>query len=236
MKNKLTNHIKNKIGKWQVIYSEEKKFIWFKNAKTAGTSMYRGIMINEIYDLVGYKENPEEFLLWWDSLTDEKLDDYFKFTFVRNPFDRLVSAFNHIVMENLLKLHMGQERELNYVQLYMLFNLFVQRGLQTYDINKDSVHWMTQYGHVAMDGYQYVDFVGKYENLESDWRHVAKKIGVSEELPYIGASSTAKESSETREVYQNLHYSKFYRNQEIIDIVSKFYKKDIDIFGYKLEI
>ena len=126
MKNKLTNHIKNKIGKWQVIYSEEKKFIWFKNAKTAGTSMYRGIMINEIYDLVGYKENPEEFLLWWDSLTDEKLDDYFKFTFVRNPFDRLVSAFNHIVMENLLKLHMSQEQQLNYVQLYMLFNLFVQ--------------------------------------------------------------------------------------------------------------
>ena len=41
MKNKLTYHIKNKIGKWQVIYSEERKFIWFKNAKVAGTSMYR---------------------------------------------------------------------------------------------------------------------------------------------------------------------------------------------------
>ena len=106
-KNKLVNHIKNKIGKWQVLYSEERKFIWFKNAKTAGTSMYRGVMKKEIYDLIGYKENSEEFLLWWDSLTDEKINEYFTFTFVRNPFDRLVSAFNHIVMENLLNvLHM----------------------------------------------------------------------------------------------------------------------------------
>ena len=107
MKNKLTNHIKNKIGKWQVIYSEERKFIWFKTAKTAGTSMYRGIMKKEIPDLKSYKENPIEFSKWRDSLTDEKLEDYFKFVFVRNPYDRLVSAFNHIIMEETLETYIS---------------------------------------------------------------------------------------------------------------------------------
>ena len=94
MKNKLTNHVKSKIGKWQVLYSEERNFIWLKNAKTAGTSMYRGIMRKEIYDLVSYKENPKEFSRWWDDLTDEKIKDYFMFTFVRNPFSLIFASWD----------------------------------------------------------------------------------------------------------------------------------------------
>jgi len=244
MKNKLTHHIKNKIGKWQVIYSEERKFIWFKNAKVAGTSMYRGLMQKEISDVVGYKDNPMEFDKWWDSLTDEKIDDYFKFVFVRNPYDRVVSAFNHIIMEQTLQSYVdvwpiihpgdiyGRPTEMTFDMIFMLFSLFVKRGLQTYDINKDSVHWMPQNNHVEMDGYQIVDFVGKYENLKVDWRHVAKKIGVSEELPFVGASTTAKDKNQTREEQQKLHWSYFYIDAYIINAVSKFYRRDIDIFEY----
>ena len=105
MKNKLTNHIKTKIGKSQVLYSEDRKFIWYKNAKTAGTSMFRGVMLEEIDDVISHKLNPEKFDKWWNSLTDKKINEYFTFTFVRNPFDRLVSAFNHVVVENILKVY-----------------------------------------------------------------------------------------------------------------------------------
>ena len=243
MKNKLTHHIKNKIGKWQIIYSEERNFIWFKNAKVAGTSMYRGIMKKEIYDLIGYKDNPEEFDKWWDNLTDEKLDDYFKFTFVRNPYDRLISAFNHIIMEEeiitlieywpIIKPNdVLQPTNIEFYQLFMLFSLFTKRGLQTYDINEDSVHWMPQHNFVEMDGYQIVDFVGRYENLETDWKYIAEKIKVSEELPFVGASNTAKGKNKTREEEQNLHWSHFYIGNSIIDTVSKFYRRDIDILEY----
>tara|TARA_R100000008_G_C3504305_1_gene125322 strand:- start:49 stop:717 length:669 start_codon:yes stop_codon:yes gene_type:complete len=205
--------------------------------------MYRGIMKKEIYDLIGYKDNPEEFDKWWDNLTDEKLDDYFKFAFVRNPYDRLVSAFNHIIMEETLtKLYkywpiikpndVLQPTNIEFYQLFMLFSLFTKRGLQSYNINDDSVHWMPQNNHVEMDGYQIVDFVGKYENLEVDWKYVANKIGVSEELPFLGASNTSKESSKTREEQQNLHWSDFYMDLDTIKDVSKFYRRDIDIFQY----
>ena len=51
--NPLTDHIKENIGKFQVIFSPSRKFIWFKNAKVAGTSMYRGIMKREIRRMVG---------------------------------------------------------------------------------------------------------------------------------------------------------------------------------------
>ena len=83
-----------------------------------------------------------------------------------------------------------------------------------------------------MDGYQIVDFVGKYENLETDWKYIADKIQVSEELPFLGASNTARELRKTREEQQNLHWSHFYMDEETITDVSKFYRRDIDILEY----
>ena len=240
MKNKLTNHIKTKIGKFQVIHSPSRNFIWYKNAKTAGTSMYRGIMKNEIDDLVTYKEQPKEFNLWWDNLTDEKINSCFTFTFVRNPFDRALSAFSHIIMEEVLWQHMKTGRLhhldgeglLNFDTIYMIFSLFINRVLQTYDINETSVHWMPQHFFVECEGESIVDFVGRYEDLKTDWKYVANKLQISEELPLFPASNTQKEVLGTREQLQKLHWSRYYINDKLINTVLEVYKKDIDILGY----
>ena len=124
-------------------------------------------------------------------------------------------------------------------ELYMLFVLFCQRGLDNWDKDDMSMfsasnHWMPQSYFAEMGGYQMVDFVGKYENLKTDWEHVAKKIRVSGELPFVGASATAKNNniSETREKQQKIHWSHFYLDNQIIKKVAKFYRRDIDVFGY----
>ena len=238
MDNKLTNHIKDKIGKYHVVHSPERNFIWYKNPKTAGTSMYWGIIKNEITDILRYKDDTDKFSTWWNNLTDKNIYDCFTFTFVRNPFDRLVSAFNHVVMENLIRIQLKNET-IKQKHLFMLFDLFVMRGLKNWDkddisMQSASSHWMPQSFFVEFDGYQMVDFVGKYENLETDWKYVANKIQVSEELPFVGISMTGKEYKKTRELIQNIHYSEFYKNQEIIDIVREFYKRDIELFNYEL--
>jgi hypothetical protein len=252
MKNKLTNHIKTKIGKWQVIHSPKRNFIWYKNAKTAGTSMYRGIMIEEIDDLISYKEQPKEFDLWWNSLTDEKINDCFTFTFVRNPFDRLVSAFMHIIIEDLsrntedlmdrLRGTATQFPRPNTFKdiAFMTFYLFVKRCLKFYNLNDESVHWMPQHFFAKCDGKDMVDFIGKYENLEADWKYVANKLQISEDLPFEPASYAAKGAmslhghpAPTREIIQHIHFSEFYYNDTILEIVYDVYKEDIDLFDYK---
>tara|TARA_Y100000034_G_C6881793_1_gene404194 strand:- start:888 stop:1709 length:822 start_codon:yes stop_codon:yes gene_type:complete len=257
MKNKLTNHIKTKIGKFQVIHSPSRNFIWYKNAKTAGTSMYRGVILNEIDDVLAYKRNPKEFDEWWDKLTDEKINNCFTFTFVRNPFDRALSAFSHIILEEVLQSHYdtglphksGGRGLLNFDQVYMIFSLFINRILQTYDINKKSVHWMPQHFFVECEGESIVDFVGRYEDLKIDWKYVANKLQISEELPFWPSSNTQKEvegkghghihglgysfgDPVTREQLQKLHWSRYYIDDKLINIVLEVYRKDIDIFGY----
>ncbi len=257
MKNKLTNHIKTKIGKWQVIYSPKRNFIWYKNAKTAGTSMYRGVMVKEIDDLISYKEHPKEFDLWWDSLTDEKINNYFTFTFVRDPFDRLVSAFMHIIIEDLTrnakdlidnlrgpndpKSGFYRKNEIFKNFTFLSFYLFVKRGLKFYNLNDESMHWMPQHFFAKCDGKIMVDFIGKYENLEADWKYVANKLQISEDLPFEPASYAAKGAMSVyghkdprREAIQHIHFSEFYFNDAILAMVYDFYKRDMDLFDYRV--
>jgi len=255
MKNKLTNHIKTKIGKWQVIYSPKRNFIWYKNAKTAGTSMYRGVMVKEIDDLISYKEHPKEFDLWWDSLTDEKINNYFTFTFVRDPFDRLVSAFMHIIIEDLTRnaedlidnlrgpndLKPEHDRKIEVFKnfTFLSFYLFVKRGLNFYNLNDESMHWMPQHFFAECDGKIMVDFIGKYENLETDWKYVANKLQISEDLPFEPVSYAARGAISlygykhaSRETIQKIHFSEFYFNDTILRMVYDFYKRDVGLFGY----
>ena len=46
------------------------------------------------------------------------------------------------------------------------------------------------------------------------------------------AESTGRETDKTREDQQNLHWSHFYIHTDIVNEVSKFYRRDIDILNY----
>lgn len=249
--NPITDHIKENIGKFQVIFSPSRKFIWFKNAKVAGTSMYRGIMKREILDLVSYKDNPTEFDQWWDNLTDRELKKYFKFTFVRNPFDRLVSAFSHIILEGvsrsyhrdmeLIEVGGDQDRLINksgvfqtsFDQIYLLFSLFVMRVLPDYDINKKSVHWMPQHILSHYNKKPIVDFIGKYENLANDWRYVADKIQVNTTLPFVSSSRSQQATNQTRHQLHKVHWKGYYFSNEIVSAILDYYPEDFDLLGYR---
>ena len=121
----------------------------------------------------------------------------------------------------------------------MIFSLFISRVLQTYDINKKSVHWMTQHFFVECEGESIVDFVGRYEDLKIDWKYVANKLQISEDLPFEpvsyaarGAISLYGHKHARRETIQKIHFSEFYFNDTILRMVYDFYKRDVGLFGY----
>ena len=153
--------------------------------------------------------------------------DYFKFCFVRNPFDRIVSCYSNKVAEDKF---LNNEHFKNgvakifkeYKSLFwggMSFEEFVTSVAQIPDDRADT-HFRSQW-ITAFDkkNNQLTDFVGKFECLQKDFSVVCEKINFPvRELPHLLKSDHGK-------------YREYY-SKKTISIVQQRYVKDLDIFQY----
>lgn len=67
-----------------------------------------------------------------------------------------------------------------------------------------------------------VDFIGRFENLNEDWRNVCGVIGIDEQLP-------KRNSRREKE-----HYSTYY-DDDTLEVVRRRFQRDIKVFGYEFE-
>ncbi len=83
-------------------------------------------------------------------------------------------------------------------------------------------HFKPQYYFI--EGFN-LDFVGKFENLEKDFKEVMKKAGIRNhpKLPH-------KRKSKKKKDYKD------YYNEETKRLVQEKYKKDFELFGYSKEL
>lgn len=147
--------------------------------------------------------------------------DCFKFTFVRNPFDRVVSEwkyqkkmFNTLGWFNYKKNVLRIGSFTSYVD--NLWFLYKKGRLN------NKAHDREQYVYVYDDDGNYlVDFVGRFEDLSSGWDYVKEKTGVKIDLPL-------KNVGDGRPYWD--YYNK--RTEKIISIV---YQRDLSAFGYKFK-
>ena len=139
-------------------------------------------------------------------------DRIFSFTIVRNPFDRIVSAYSYLTQKlgNIHDIEFYEE----HLSKHQNFNEFV-KDFETNPILQDWVHFIPMSDFIAPE----IRFVGRYENLQNDFDIICDAINVP------------KVELERRNASQHAHYSEFY-NAESIKIVENFYQKDLDKFGY----
>src|SRR5438445_210556 len=100
----------------------------------------------------------------------QQFQSYFKFGFVRNPWDRVVSLY--------------ERREALELKAQMTFDQFadwIQYSSST--CIHSSPHRYQLDWFVDPNGKVLADFIGKFERLDEDWAFVAKKLGVRETLP-----------------------------------------------------
>ena len=143
-------------------------------------------------------------------ISENEFVEYFKFAFVRNPWARLVSEYHYK----------------KYDQKYT-FREFVLNGLPKESSYRDSYrHIEPQYNFVHdSNGKLIVNFIGKFENFQSDFQQVCYRLGFQNiELPHVNKSSY-KKSIDYREYYDN----------ETMEIVENIYEKDIETFNYVFE-
>jgi hypothetical protein len=153
-------------------------------------------------------------------LAPELFADCFKFAFVRNPWDRLVSAFFYLKNKDMRS---NQRWAKDNLSQFRDFKEFVTRWLTPENI-WSYVFFRPQYQFLCLEGKQpAVDFIGYYENLIPDFEAVCHRINSSAKLQKKNCNPLR--SQDFRE-----HYTDETRN-----IVAEVYADDIKLFGYTFD-
>ena len=158
--------------------------------------------------------------------------DYFKFSFVRNPWDKMVSQWWYnghpkVRGRNIYTSKVKTFRE------YILY--FAEGGEITSKIHDPRcTPWL-----VDDSGKILVDFVGRFENLEEDFNFVCQQLTPLKheegkpwppKLPHLNQAKHKKGTSGwTYKPYQD------YYDDETKEIIAREFKDDINLFGYKFE-
>lgn len=183
------------------------KWVHCRNARVATTSIDEGPLKQRC---VVKRRTPDVWETVWDSVIVPRIDDAVLFTFVRNPWDRVCSAFFQC---------RDKARTPEYkIDPKWKFTNFVKLVLDV-DWPNVNMHFAPQY-----DSFCYNDepiekmFVGRFERLAKDWAVVADTIGVSPTLPHFNAGGKSY-------VWQY--------DDESMEIVGRLYAPEIAALGYE---
>ena len=150
-------------------------------------------------------------------LGEELWENVFTFTFVRNPWDRMVSLFHY-------RKEVGSiPKGISFRDYVLQFN--TPRYLLKGHAYSSPVYYYGLLEYIVdSDNNVIVDFIGRYENRTEDLRTIANRISCPE-LDNICLQNTNK---------SNTHYSEYY-DDDTKDVISRVFEKDIDMFEYSFE-
>lgn len=151
---------------------------------------------------------------------------FFSFSFVRNPFDRVISAYNNKIVEN--KIISTKMRTMN-LNLGMSFEEFVQVLAKTPDDELD-IHLLPQSSILKFENRIIPKFVGRLENIKEDWE-ILGKVMAAEGVPTLGKLPSKNVRRKDSDVITS-----YFESKEIIDLVHERYKDDIDTFYPEVSI
>lgn len=181
------------------IYNPKHNALFIHVPKTAGTSMERAPFLGG-----GGHETIRDY--------PNVPESAFRFSFVRNPWDRLVSGF---ACQHAYE-GAGPDRFREFVYSHCSDGEYPTEGVYTN-------HFLPQW-HFLLDNHDNigVDYIGRFESLDSDWRHVCDILNVKYELPHYRKGERG--------------YYKDYYTADTWDIVGKLYQRDVDLFGYGKDV
>lgn len=227
------------------IVSDERRFVYFVVQKVACSSIKTALLPFFDVDTAPYETTLNDgtqtvriHQLFYDSrhqiprrrfvqrLDEGEYRDYFKFAFVRNPWDRLVSLYFQKLSGR--KNYAGPDLNPPGVEgrFYtdMPFAEYIEAVCRTPD-EEANPHFRSQHLVICRRGKNrtpMADFVGHFENLPQDFARVAARIGAPDlQLPHRLRSKARKKQ----------HYSEFY-DARLRDLVAERFHEDIEIFGY----
>ena len=208
--------------------NHDNKFIFIHINRTGGTSV-------EYYFTGETETNFKHFFpLDWKKSFPEEWESYFKFSTVRNPWDKVVSQWRF-----------DTSRWGNKHPSFNNFTHFV-KYTQGFPL-RPQLHALTEpeyinYNDITTRVESNIDYIMRFENLHQDFDVLCKKIGIKNSgLPHKYDSYLSTEDSpeiapevENGGIRRQKPYQEFY-NDETRDIVARIYDIDIKYFGYTFD-
>lgn len=180
------------------------RFVYIHINKTGGSSIEKALSLAHEHKTAIEKKG---------ELGENRWDKKFVFSFVRNPWDKVVSHYHFRVMTNQTGLGKNPLDFNTWVGL-----AYGDKDTRYYDHPK---MFMPQLDWLAdNNGNMLVEYVGRFERLDEDFRNICTKINVSNcSLPHMKQSKRSG-------------YKEYYNNQSRKTIACWF-QKDIEYFKYR---
>ncbi len=182
--------------------------IFIHITKTAGTSVAKGL-----FGYLPYHYTAIDYRVIYGR---KNFDTYYKFAFVRNPWDRLYSAYRYLQSGGWND-DDKKWRDANIAE-FSDFNTFVMQWLSVENIKKH-VHFLPQH-HFICDKKDklLLDYLAYFETINKDFDTIAKHLKLDVTLSHHNANP----ANSYLDVYTD----------EARNKVADIYRKDIDMFGY----
>lgn len=209
-----SNNVRNWYLKRCIETYKKRGVIFIHIPKAGGTSV--------AYALFGKRAGhfyAEEVL----NFTGEKVfNRAYSFAIVRNPFDRLVSAY-HFARQGGSKEGAIKNKKFYSNEMFNDFPSFVTQWLVHQDPLSIEIVFRPQYLFITNQQEQViVNYIGKLEEIQKSLTIVEQAIGVSFPIEWKNKSS-------------HLNYKTYY-NAELEELVYNYYKLDFELLGYNNRI
>ena len=209
-----------------MLISDSHEFIFVHNRKAAGTSMRSRLapfalsrpqgLWNKLRSRAGLQADYRKFAFRphasirtaLERMPGSSFVRYFKFAFVRNPWDRLVSEYEFVRNYTLHPRH----RKVAAMDSISEFIHFQRKRADAFQANL----LLDANGDLA------VDFVGRFEHLPDDFEEAVSGIGIKvEPLQHLNRSRA--------------HDYRDYYDTRSIDLVARYWAREVELFGYTFE-
>lgn len=209
--------------------SIKNKYIYFETPKVACSSVKKTLQSIENDYKIDLKSSPHNkqqsplkspFEI--DNFT-QCMQEYFKFSFVRNPYTRTLSCFlqkflneeKETRMKFLNKININEDIKLTFIEFLTY--------IKDIDAKKYDIHFMPQY--LLLGENTNLDYIGRFENFENDFKKVLKTISKNKENDIINITWHSTNADDK---------SKDFLTKDCIKLINEIYYEDFNRFNYEM--
>lgn len=203
-------------------YCDDRKIVFIHIPKTGGSSIEHYFGLNHRNKFMSghnaYNEDGISFALQhvrardFKILRPEEFESYFKFSFVRNPYDRVISEYFY---------NQGRKK-------FMLDEF--RTWFKNFYLVPKQDHALSQFDYLYNEeGDLLVDFVGKLENLKADVSKICHLSGNLDLLPKNLPHERVKNNRPPGMVAEHI------LQREDKDMINELFENDFKYFNYSME-